>query len=666
MKHNSQEKDWILLTGMILLLLSIGNRLAFGNPPQTINIRGQLLDASGQALSGVREYRVQFYDAAADGTPLGEAITGQADLSPEGLFNLQIVLPSQALLAPEAWYELAVSSGAVPGPLTGSDIFPDRVKVESVPFALQSAEANHVEVPAVGSGIVTDSEFNALSGVTSGIQNQLDAKANTIDVYLKTEVDLLQAVQDAAIADKANTADVVAKAGDTMTGALVMSGAPVTVTNSYVELGQSTAPGTVADKLYNIDGALQWNGAPAYRFPWAIVTTDTQMAGNNGYMASSGNLVTLTLPLSASLNVGDTVRVNGIGAGGWEIAQNALQSILVGALQIPNASGAWIPRESNRNWFAVASSADGERLAACVSGGQIYLSADGGMTWTPRANMWGWMSIASSASGDTLVASASTAPLYVSTDAGLTWTTHGSSLFWQGVAASADGTKLFATAAYAGGAYLGGVYVSTDQGATWTPRGSSTSFWRDVACSADGTKVVACVANNGVLYTSTDSGTSWTPRESPRFWEAVASSADGTNLVACVYSGAIYTSTDSGVTWTPRTPNNLWGDVAMSADGTKIVACAYSDAIYTSTDSGATWSNSLSGSFRSVTSSADGKRLAACKNEDRIYTYSDILSQTMPGTSGGLSGGRNTAVELQYVGNDSFVPISHEGALGAF
>lgn len=523
-----------------------------------------------------------------------------------------------------------------------------------------------MEVPAVGSGTVADEEFEALSGVTSGIQDQLDDKANAFDVYLKTEVDLLQAVQDAAIADKANTADVVAKAGDTMTGALTMSGAPVTVTNSYVELGLSTAPGAVADKLYNVSGTLQWNGTPAYRFPWTIVTTDTQMAGNKGYIASSGNLITLTLPLSASLNVGDTVRVNGIGTGGWKIAQNALQYILVEALEIPNSSGAWIPRESNRNWTGIASSADGERLAACVSGGQLYLSADGGMTWTPRANMWGWMSIASSASGDTLVASASTAPLYVSTDAGLTWTTHESSLSWQGVAASADGTTLFATAAWAGGSYTGGVYVSTNQGVTWTPHGSSTITWRDVACSADGSKVVACVNNNGLIYTSTDYGASWTPRESARLWEAVASSADGTNLVACAYTGAVYTSTDSGVTWTPRTPNYSWVDVAMSADGTKIVACAYGGEIYTSTDSGATWSNSLSGRFQSVTSSADGKRLAACVHSGQIYTYSDRLLQTMPGTLGWLSGGRNAAVELQYVGNDSFVPISHEGALVAF
>ena len=44
----------------------------------------------------------------------------------------------------------------------------------------------------------------------------------------------------------------------------------------------------------------------------------------------------------------------------------------------------WTARESNRNWYSVASSADGTRLVAVVNGGQIYTSTDSGMNWTPR------------------------------------------------------------------------------------------------------------------------------------------------------------------------------------------------------------------------------------------------------------------------------------------
>jgi len=128
------------------------------------------------------------------------------------------------------------------------------------------------------------------------------------------------------------------------------------------------------------------------------------------------------------------------------------------------------------------------------------------------------------------------------------------------------------------------------------------------------------------------SGT-WTARESSRYWHSVASSADGTKLVACVYPGQIYTSSDSGVTWTARESNRLWWSVALSADGTKLVAC-------------------VGGSL----------------STGQIYTYatnSYTLGDTTPGTAGYLTGTQGDAVELQYIGANTFVPLSHEGSLGA-
>ena len=113
--------------------------ISYADPPHTINIRGQLLNAQGQGLGGAREYSVQFYDAATAGTALGSASTGPTDVSPEGLFNIPLLLPESAVTAAEVWYELAVDGEATPGPLGPEDVFPNRVKVESVPFALESA-----------------------------------------------------------------------------------------------------------------------------------------------------------------------------------------------------------------------------------------------------------------------------------------------------------------------------------------------------------------------------------------------------------------------------------------------------------------------------------------------------------------------------------------------
>lgn len=644
----------LLLMGV---LLTVFGATVCADPPQTISIRGQLLNAQGQGLGGVREYSVQFYDAATGGTALGTAFTGTTEVSPEGLFNILVLLPEAALTAGEVWYELAVDGGATPGPLGSEDVFPNRVKVESVPFALESAAAAHVAVSAVGSGTVLEGEFEALSGVTSGIQGQLDDKANAADVYTKTEMDTSQGAQDTIIADKANSADVVAKAGDTMTGPL--------------EMTPSAAPVTVTDKLYNVGGSLQWNGNPAYRFPWTTVTADTQLVSNNGYMTNAASQLNLTLPLSSAINVGDTVRVSSIGTGGWKIFQNDLQSIIVGVLQVPGSS-AWTAHGPQDSWLAVASSSDGTTLAACTSGSDsIYSSIDSGETWTPHGPNESWQDIASSADGTKLVAVCEF--VYTSIDSGITWTQQGWDFrSWTSVASSADGTKLVACA------YNDYIYTSTDSGVSWTAR-DSIREWRSVASSADGLKLVACAGGwpTRNIYTSTDSGVTWTLQGPSLLWQKLASSADGTKLVAAAGNGGqIHISTDSGVTWTPHGTNENWEAVASSADGTKLAACDSDGYIYTSEDSGTTWTlhedtYALHWLWSDVASSSDGSKLVACGAwgyGSQIYTYkksTEMMTTTTPGNAGYLSGGAYSAVELQYAGNDTFVPISYVGTLGA-
>jgi hypothetical protein len=60
--------------------------------------------------------------------------------------------------------------------------------------------------------------------------------------------------------------------------------------------------------------------------PYVEVTTTSQsMAVNTEYTANNAGLVTLTLPSTAA--IGDEVTVNGKGAGGWKIAQNASQLV---------------------------------------------------------------------------------------------------------------------------------------------------------------------------------------------------------------------------------------------------------------------------------------------------------------------------------------------------
>lgn len=53
-------------------------------------------------------------------------------------------------------------------------------------------------------------------------------------------------------------------------------------------------------------------------------TTQTAVV-NNGYITNNASLVTVTLPTIAA--VGDVVEVQGLGAGGWMLAQNSSQLI---------------------------------------------------------------------------------------------------------------------------------------------------------------------------------------------------------------------------------------------------------------------------------------------------------------------------------------------------
>ncbi len=201
-------------------------------------------------------------------------------------------------------------------------------------------------------------------------------------------------------------------------------------------------------------------------------------------------------------------------------------------------------------------------------------------------------------------------------------------------------------------------------GLLWTPHDSARN-WFCVASSADGTKLAAVVLT-GRIYTSTDSGVTWFPRDSARIWRSVASSADGTNLVAVVSGGQIYTSANSGLTWTPRFIARKWWRVASSSDGTRLAVIAVNDyegQIYSSNDSGATWELSVTGNmWAGIAMSSDGTKLVATAYGGQIHTASWLGSGA---TSGLISGKQFDAVELQYVGNNLYTILSHEGDLFA-
>jgi len=148
-----------ILTGFLALCLFLPVRELGAQPPATITIQGVAQNSAGGALTGARNYRVRFFDALTVGSQLGSDLTGAVTLSSAGRFSFEITPPTEILSAAGVWYELAVDSDATPNGIDANDVFPDRVKVTSVPFARLAADSKSLD-GTTASAYATDSELS--------------------------------------------------------------------------------------------------------------------------------------------------------------------------------------------------------------------------------------------------------------------------------------------------------------------------------------------------------------------------------------------------------------------------------------------------------------------------------------------------------------------------
>lgn len=398
--------------------------------------------------------------------------------------------------------------------------------------------------------------------------------------------------------------------------------------------------------------------------PFQIADAATNIAvANTGYLITNASQRIVVLPATATLQVGDVVRI--AGPGSWKVAQNTNQSVI--ARHFRGGLGAsWIAHGTARNWTAITTSTNGVNMAAVVYGQLIYLSADGGVTWAPPpvSPSKTWLSIASSADGQRLVAGTDGEFLYISSSTGQDWSSRSlpGARSWTGVASSHDGTNLVAVSWN-----VGPLYTSPDAGDTWVARGTAGNRnWTGVACSADGYNIIA--SSSAGAYVSHDRGATWASPLTGNF-TAVACSSDGQRMVAGLNASAIYTSSDAGANWVKRDASGLrsWRAMTCSADGS-IVAATSPDGISISVDGGGAWAvRAGARDWRGITCSQDAGRIAAASFGNFIYTSESIsLRSTTVGVNGFLAGGESSAVELQHVGNGRFFPLSSSGDVFAY
>jgi hypothetical protein len=335
---------------------------------------------------------------------------------------------------------------------------------------------------------------------------------------------------------------------------------------------------------------------------WNATNASLTAVRDHGYMLTGPQLITVTLPPSANLTSGDIVRVSGAGAGGWLVAVNSGQSIL--------------------GTFASYKNCVYPAILTITSGSDSYSD------------------VAASADGRRMYAASSSSSgygVYYSPDSGTTWTKTSLAVFSQSVACSANGAIVYAedtsgnvSKSTNGGITFASNYATGESGSIACSADGSLVWYHNVACSGNGTNQVQLLS--GSIQISTNSGSSWTGINGPGGTvNCVATSSDCTRLVAGVTNGLLYASANRGTNWTTlTTTNQYWSGAWMSPDGGKFAATVAK-------------SGSISGG---------------------VYV-SEIIPLPNTIATNSICGSQGSAVELQYIGNNQFIPVSSSGILWA-
>ncbi len=590
------------------------------------------LNLSGAPATGLFDLHFSLFDAPTAGAQIGLTLTNLAAPVSNGLFTATLDFGAGVFSGSDRWLEIAIR-----GPSdTNYAMLTPRQFLTSTPYAIRAAN------------------FSGTLAATNLTGKLPDAQLSTNVALLNSNAVFAGSVTASNF--NGNGYGLINLPATSLTGTVP----DARLSTNIARLNSSAVfAGSLTATQFNGNGAGLTN-VPGRIFEVIPTAIDIQAWPNTGYLATNAvTAVVVTLPPTASIRVGETVRVSGSGAGGWVVAQNAGQVILVGTLQATLGQN-WTPQSSNLAWRGVASSADGSKLVAVVAGGNIYTSTNYGANWGPQAGPLNWRAIASSGDGGKLVAVVNGGFIYTSNDSGTNWTARAQLANWTSVATSLDGVKLVACAG------SGVISTSTDSGVTWNARTFVNANWTSVASSDNGMNLVAAV-QGAQLYTSVNAGTNWTARDSNRSWVAVASSADGSRLAAAVNSGGgIYQSTDSGTNWfITSAPTAAWTALASSADGAKLAAMFNLGGLFLSEDSGLTWVQrpalpSTVG-WTSVAMSSDASTLVAVGNPSQIYVSTQAT--TTMGTAGSLRGARLSAVELIHCGNGVFMPITSQGTV---
>ena len=335
-------------------------------------------------------------------------------------------------------------------------------------------------------------------------------------------------------------------------------------------------------------------------------------------------------------------------------------------------------------WSGIASSSNGQNMAAVTTSGTIYTSTTSGQTWSlmyptlPPNPPNSFTSIASSSNGQILYATSpnttGTGGVFVSTNGGVNWTTISSlqSIPNNWIDVSCDGTGQNVVVSgwdLISPPIISGVYYSTNYGSSFTPINPSSVNLRfaSITSNTGSGQYVAVVTTststngvNGGIYYSNDYGSSWSQSNAPlsindstyiNVWTSIDCDSTG-QYMAATYGGTtglnfgVWLSTNYGANWSQSSliQNNL-ASISSSSNGSILITCRNGvdgvEQIWISTNYGANWTGiSTLLACRSITINYDGTLSAV--GTSGIYYYNnysisgtfDLADVFAPYTSG--------------------------------
>lgn len=640
------------LLGKWLLLLILAGALKVSAQGTAFSYQGRL-NVGGVAVTNIYDFRFALYDAVINGDAIGMPQTNVAVGVTNGIFMTTIDF-GPVFTGTNYWLSVGVRTNGAIGNTNTFTLLSPRQALLPVPYAIFANSASNLLGALPATQLVGTLPSAQVMGSYVGAVNFSNGANAFYGSFHGNGLNLTNLngtmISTGTVADARLSSNV----------ALLNTNQTFTGVNNFNNVSN------------NFTGSFFGNGLVG----WIPIPSNTvQAVRDTGYLLLSSNLTTVMLPTNGALLTGDVIRISGAGSGGWQLGQNAGQSVVGIFLSASNSS--WNPASAPAaDWYSIACSADGVVMAAgaITTGVGIYISLDSGQTWSGPNTTYQPISLASTAEGTQMAGVVSGGEIVYSTNSGTTWgAIAGSTTSWTSIASSSDGSRLVATVS-GGLIYTNITNPNTNYAGSFAASSATSMAWDSVASSANGINLVA-VVNGGNIYTSTNGGFSWTKQAgSPKTnWVSVASSADGSKLAAAVSAGRIYTSPDYGVTWNVQTnaPANNWYHIASSADGGRLLAVVNTlggsgGGIYVSANYGLNWvaQNVPNEDWYSATCSSDGTRMVAVyhnsSNVGGIYYWQAAAATTgsTAGVTGSVTGGPGTAVELQYIGNGQFMPIS--------